>query len=186
MKDLLRNRPLHQTIFTLNEIAQLTGRVADAALVGQVHYYVKNGELFRLAKGIYALDQEYSPKELGNKLRVPSYVSLSTILQERGIIFQPYTSIFLVANRSEHVTIGSHHLVYRKIKTEVLLNTLGITNADGVQCATAERAIADTLYLDSHQHFDNLRSINLEFLAQLNTVVYKSKKIDTYITSLRK
>lgn len=185
IKDLLRNRPQAQTVFTLNEIAQLTGKPSDADLISQIHYYVKKGELVRLSKGIYALDRNYAPKELGNKLRTPSYISLYTVLQEAGMVFQPYTSIFLVASRSEQMAIDGHKFVYRKVKNAVLLNILGIVDKVGVSQATPERALADKIYLDGMEHIDNVRNINWDFLSQLNAAVYKSKTIEGYIKSMR-
>lgn len=186
IKKLLRNRSLFQTVFTLNEIAQLAGKPSDSDLVSQVHYFVKRGELIHLAKGIYALDQNYSAKELGNKMRTPSYVSLYTVMQEAGMVFQPYSSIFLVARRSERITIGSSLLIYRKVKDEILLNFLGVSEVRGVSQATPERALADKIYLDGVEQIDNTRNLNWDLFFQLNEEVYKSRVMDSYIKSMNR
>ncbi|MBU1256758.1 type IV toxin-antitoxin system AbiEi family antitoxin domain-containing protein, partial [Patescibacteria group bacterium] len=77
-----------QTVFSLAEIARIVGVKADKNLISAVRYYVKSGDLLRLAKGLYALDKDYLRYELGNKLRTPSYVSLYTVLQNEGVVFQ--------------------------------------------------------------------------------------------------
>jgi len=181
IKNLLRNKPAFQTVFTLNEIAQLTNNVSNSNFISQVHYYVKKGDLLRLTKGIYALDSSYSPKELANKLRTPSYVSLHTVLSESGVAFQPYSSIFLVSGRSEKIVVGANQFIYHKIKDEILYNTLGITVVDGVFQAVLERALADKIYLSGIEQLDNVRKIDWNFLHQLNEQLYKSKVIGKYI-----
>lgn len=183
IKDLALKRG-EQTVFRLIDIAQLTGRPVDHNLSSAVSYYVKKRELVRLSKGLYALDGHYSKWELGNKLRVPSYVSLYSVLQIEGVVFQPYNSVFLISNRSEKVEIQGQQYVYRKIKDEILLNPAGITVKDNVAVASVERAFLDKLYLDGEEHFDNLSMIDWQTARQLNEQVYKNQLIARYIETI--
>ncbi len=174
-----------QTVFSLAEIARITGREVDRNLISAVSYYVKSGDLVRLAKGLYSLDKEYLNYELGNKLRTPSYVSLYTVLQDEGVVFQPYTSVFLVSFRSEVRVIDKQKFIYRKIKDEILLNPLGIESDGLVMKASLERAILDKIYLDGEEHFDNLRSVDWDKMEELNEQVYRRGNIKKYIKEMR-
>ena len=174
-----------QTVFGLSDIALLTGKLADKNLISAISYYVKQGDLVRLAKGLYSLDDHYSVRELGNRLRSPSYISLYTVLQDQGVIFQPYSSIFLVANRNETREIRGQKFAYRKIKDEILLNLSGIEIKDGVATASLERAILDKIYLDGPEHFDNLRAVDWDKMNELNRSVYQRKNITKYINEMR-
>lgn len=166
-----------QTVFTTAEIKQLSEITKDESLYNAINYAIQKKHLYRITKGIYSLDDNYSKQELANKLRTPSYISLYSVLSEEGIVFQPYTSIFLISKRSENVNLDGQEYVYRKIKDEILLNTKGIRNIQGVQKATPERAICDKLYLDGDEFFDNLRAIDWELMRSLNKTVYASNNI---------
>ena len=174
-----------QTVFNLAEIARITGVKAGKNLISAMSYYVKKGDLLRLAKGLYAFSNDYLRYELGNKLRTPSYVSLYTVLQDKGVVFQLYTSVFLASSRSETVTIDGQKFVYRKIKNEILLNNMGVENDGLVAVASLERAILDKIYLDGEEHFDNLRSVNWDKMEELNEQVYRHKNINKYIKEMR-
>jgi hypothetical protein len=178
---ILRNKEDYQTVFTLSDIASLVGKQPDENLISAVSYHIKNGNLIRLSKGLYALDDDYSKKELGNKLRRPSYVSLYTVLQEEGVVFQPYTSIHLVTNRSETITVGGQKYIYRKIKDDILLNPLGVDDRQGVFQAHKERAILDKIYLDGDEYFDNLKGVDWDIAEKLNEVVYQSNRVGGFI-----
>ena len=184
IKKLAVNRG-EQSVFNLAEIARITGRARDKNLISAVNYYVKSGDLIRLAKGLYALDENYLRLELGNKLRTPSYVSLYTVLQDKGAVFQPYTSIFLVSQRREVRVIDKQQFEYRKIKDDILLNPLGIETEGLVAKACLERAILDKIYLDGEEHIDNLRGVDWNKMKELNSQVYKSEKMRKYIKEMR-
>lgn len=186
VKELITKKT-DQTVFSTLEISLLVDSYSGAKLHSAVKYAVKAGELIRITRGFYALSQEYSKAEFGNKYRVPSYVSLYTVLQEAGIVFQVYDSIFLVANRSEEVAVDGQKYVYRKIKDDILLNELGLVVKDGVNIASAERAICDKIYLDGDEYFDNIRSINWDLMKELNARVYgNSTAISRFISKNNK
>ena len=183
IENLLRQK---QTVFTFAEIANILHTQSDINLKSAVNYYARNGQLLRLSKGIYAVDENYSRFEMGNKLRVPSYISLYSVLQQEGVVFQPYTSIFLISNHSETIERDEQKYVYRKIKNENLLNLLGIYEKNFVFWATKERAILDKIYLDGVEHFDNLREVDWNLVRKLNREVFdENKHISEFIKLYR-
>lgn len=183
IKEVLSQKSRDQTVFTLSDLSLLVG-YSGGRLRSALKYATHNGDLIRIAKGIYVLSTEYSRWEFGNKFRSPSYVSFYSVLQSEGVVFQPYTSVFLASRRSEVVTIDGQKYIYRKIKDEILLNTLGVITKDGVSRATIERTICDKLYLDGEEYFDNLRSIDWKMMTRLNKEVYQNLgRVNEYILS---
>ena len=164
-----------QTVFTISEISYIT-HYSDGKLYSALKYAVKTNHLIRISKGLYAFDHQYSKYEYANKLRSPSYISLYTVLQEHNIVFQPYTSVFSIANRNETMARDGQNYVYRKIKDSILLQPLGIASENGVFKASPERALCDKIYLDHQEYFDNLRSINWDFVISLNQKVYNDNR----------
>lgn len=174
-----------QTVFTLAEVSRIVKRPPTQNLISALSYYVKKGDLVRLAKGLYALDQDYLPSELGNKLRSPSYLSLYSVLQPLGVVFQPYTSLYFISQRNETLRVGPHKFIYRKIKDPILLNPLGLEQGARAVRASLERALLDKLYLDGEEHFDNLRQVNWQKMLELNKKVYQRQTLDKYIQEMR-
>jgi hypothetical protein len=175
------------TVFTVADIKKALDIKDQKSLYNAIYYAVKQKELYTISEGIYSLDTNYSKKEFGNKYRTPSYISLYTVLQESGVVFQPYTSIFVITNRSQTVDIDGQRYIYRKIKDSILLNPLGIEQKDNISTATVERAICDKIYLDGIEYFDNLRNVDLELIDRLNKEVYEgNKNISKFLQSLNK
>lgn len=181
IKTLLINKPQNKTVFSITEIGQLLNYDKNSGLSSALHYATKKGDIKRITRGLYAFDDNYSRTELANKLRTPSYISLYTVLQETGVTFQNHSSMYLVANRSEQLVVNDQRYIYRKIQDEILLNPLGLETAHFVTKARLERAICDKIYLDGEEYFDNLRSVNWDFMRTLNTSVYHDKIIEKFI-----
>jgi len=177
VKELLKTRDNGQTVFVMADLAQRVGEYSGQKLRSALKYAVQRGDLVRVTRGIYALSQDYSRLELANKLRTPSYVSFYSILQQEGVVFQPYESIFLASKRSEEISLDEQNYIYRKIKDEILLNPMGIVNEGSWARATVERAICDKLYLDGDEYFDNLRGVDWEMMQKLNEEVYESSQV---------
>jgi len=182
IKDFVRSKNINQTVFGLSDLSNAVVGYTGPKLRSALKYAIQKGDLFRLSKGVYALSKDYSRQEFANKYRSPSYLSLYTIFQKAGIVFQPYPSIYIISKRSEKVELDSQKYIYRKIKDDILLNPLGIKNENNIQVATPERAMCDKLYLDGDEYFDNLRNIDWTLMRQLNTDVYsKNSTISNFI-----
>ena len=180
-KNLLKLKPNNQTLFTTSEIAQILNINNKQKLYSFLKYSNSNDDLIRITRGIYSLSKNFSKLELGNKLRQPSYISLYTILQKNGAIFQNYEDIYLISNRSDIITIDKNVFIYKKIKDKILYNNLGITVENNVTLATSERAICDLIYLGFDYYFDNLRKIDFDLMSNLNYQLYKNKEVDKFI-----
>jgi len=176
---LAKNKRPEQTVFLRSEVVQLAGEIGGKAVTDALFYATRRGYLHKISRDIYSLGLDYSKLELANKLRRPSYISLYTILQERGVVFQPYSSIFVVDSRSQEIELEGQKYIYRKIKDDILLNPLGIETLGEVSKATVERAICDKLYLDGLEYFDNLRGVDWEVMTKLNAEVYGYSKVIT-------
>jgi hypothetical protein len=177
IKDFIKSKGTNQTVFGFSNLSSAVAGYSGPKLRSALKYAVQQGDLCRISKGIYSLSKKYSKQEFANKYISPSYISLYTVFQKAGIVFQPYSSIYLIANRSREVEIDSQKYIYRKIKNEMLLNPMGIINENNTQEATPERAICDKLYLDGDEYFDNLRNIDWDFIRRLNNQVYHENKI---------
>jgi len=182
----LRKADKISTVFNITDIKTILGITNEKAIYNALAYALKTKEMYKISNGIYSYDRSYSKKELGNKYRTPSYISTYTVLQEEGIVFQPYSSITLICNRSEKKEIDGQEYIYRKIKDQILLNPLGIYEKDGISIATKERAICDKLYLDGMEYFDNLENINWYMMEQLNSTVYSQNPSISKFISIHK
>lgn len=181
VSNLLRNKPEGTAVFSLADVAQITGVNEKVSLEAGLIYAKKTGQLERKTRGIYVLPN-YSRWELGNKIYRPSYISLYSVLAKEGVVFQFYKSVFLVSCRSKTVEVDGQKYVYRKIKNKILLNNMGLVSLGNVTVAGVERALADKIYLDGVEYFDNLRNVNWEFLRALNREVYGGNRaINSFI-----
>jgi hypothetical protein len=186
INNILSNKG-NKTVFSLSEISSLTGQYSGQKLYSALKYAVKTSSIIRVSRGIYALNNSYNKQEFANKYRSPSYISLYTILQGAGIVFQPYDSIYAVSNRCEEATVDGQKYIYRKIKDEFLLNPIGLTTKNGVNKATSERAICDKIYLDGDEYFDNLRQIDWVLMKTINQKVYRNNtNINEFIRKNKK
>ncbi|OGM58484.1 hypothetical protein A3A75_00760 [Candidatus Woesebacteria bacterium RIFCSPLOWO2_01_FULL_39_10] len=186
VKRLLTSKKPDQTVFSFSDLSSAVAGYSGAKLKSALKYAVGKNDLIRISRGIYCFSNDYSRQEFANKYRTPSYISLYTILQGSGVVFQPYSSIYLVANRSQETEIDGQKYIYRKIIDEILLNPLGLNSVGNVYKAGPERAICDKLYLDGPEHFDNLRNINWDFMRRLNREVYHDNRaISDFLTKYR-
>jgi hypothetical protein len=166
-----------QTVFSINEIALIGDFKETKNLKSQLNYYVKTNLLLNIRKGFYA-KHNFSIEEFACKLYTPSYLSLDYVLQKKGIVFQYNTEITAVSYLSRNINLDFSNLRYRKIKHEVLLNTLGIIRQEnGVNIATAERAVLDSLYLNKSGYFDNALALDVDLMKKM-LAMYKSKALE--------
>ncbi len=172
-----------KTILSTRDLALIWQENNPDNLKSKVAYYVKQGTLLRLTRGIFAKDKNYDPKELATTLYVPSYISFETVLREAGVIFQHYDTIFAAGPWSKTTVVATHQITYRRLKNNLLYNPAGIINQNKYSQATTERAFLDTLYLFPEYYFDNLHSINWEHCAELAPLYNNQqllKRMNTY------
>lgn len=178
-----------QTIFSFKDIVLLWRTPGTNATRVRVHYYVKNGGLYPLRRGLYAKDKNYDRLELATKIFLPSYVSFETVLSRAGIIFQFYGQIFVASYLTREVLIDNQTYSFRKVKNNILAHSLGVENKNTLSMATPERAFLDTIYLNKDYHFDNLSPLNWNKVFEI-LPIYKNKRmgksVQAYYQDLKK
>jgi len=173
-----------QTIFSLKEISLLFPQTSYKNLKSKFSYFVSAGKLKRVRKGIYA-KENFNPLELANKIYTPSYISLETVLEKEGIVFQKYKTIFVSSYLTRRIKVGDQEIFYRKIKDEVLLNSSGVREEDSYFIASKERAFLDAVFLYKDYHFDNLRPLDWEKIREIEKI-YSSKALIRRVTQYYK
>lgn len=175
---------LSQKVFTLTELSLKYPSIKYVNLKKRINNLVKTGKLANPTRGIYVKD-EYNLAELACKIYTPSYVSLETVLAKSGIIFQKYNSIFVISHVNRGLLVGTSKIIYKRLRSEILVNNLGIVKNGEYFEATAERAFTDAVYLYRDYHFDNLSNINWDLVFEL-TKIYKNKTMVKRISSYYK
>ena len=172
------------TVFKTAEIAQLLEETNKDALKSKINYYLKKGVLKKARRGIY-VKPEYNIFELATKIYTPSYISLETVLEKEGIIFQHYETIFVCSYLSRQIEVEGRKIQIRRIKEDALLNPEGIEQKENYAIATKERAFLDALYLYKNYYFDNLKILNKKKVFSL-LAIYNSKRLFRQVKKLLK
>jgi len=160
-----------KTIFTVDDLGKIWSVENPDYLKVIVGRLFRRKEIIRIHRGIYALGEKYDIFELANKLKSPSYVSLETILQKEGIVFQDQgNTVFSISNNTLSKKVGKITFRYFKIANEILSDPLGIETNGKVIIASPERAICDRIYLSPNYHFDNLRKTDIEKLKAVSKI----------------
>lgn len=149
-----------KTVFTIEDVALLWGDPGTQAARVRLDYYVRNGKLRRIRRGIYAKDEKYNKLELASRIFVPSYVSFETILAREGLIFQFHAQISVASYLTRDLEVDGQIYSFKKIKTPILTHPTGVEHRNETSLANRERAFLDTLYIHSDYHFDNLNSLD--------------------------
>ncbi len=176
LKIMLKSK---QTVFSFKELLLLLKTDDVAALKSKLNYYIKNGDLHHIRRGLYAKDTNYDRLELATKILTPSYVSFETVLVSAGIIFQYYSAIFVASYQSREITCDGQTYIFKRIKPTILTNSQGIEN----NSASTERAFLDLLYLNKEYHFDNLEPLNWDKVYGI-LPIYKNKSLEQRLSTL--
>jgi predicted transcriptional regulator of viral defense system len=174
-----------KTVLTNKDLALIWQETNPDNLKSKIAYYVKQGVLTRLTRGIFAKDKKYNPKELATSIYTPSYISFETVLREAGVIFQHYDTIFVAGPWPKTMTIDTTSITFRKLKDTVLYSSSGVDNKENYSIASPERAFLDTIYLFPEYHFDNLRSINWEKCFEL-VKIYENQQLTKRLKKYQK
>lgn len=165
-----------KTVFSFSDIILSWKEMDTSSAIARVSYYVKNNQLIRLRRGLYAKDNSYDKNELATKIYIPSYISFETVLRNAGAIFQWYDSIFVASYKTKEIEVDGQKYCFRTIKPEILTNSLGIVNMGNYHIASPERALLDILYLNKDYYFDSLSIFNWEKVYEI-LPMYRNKRI---------
>jgi predicted transcriptional regulator of viral defense system len=174
-----------KTVFSTKDIALLWNEPNNAAARVRLNYYVKKGDLYRIRKGLYAKSRQYDRLELATRIFTPSYVSFETVLAKEGLIFQYYDKITVASYLVRELTVDRQVYSFRKIKTRVLINSLGVESVSETSIATRERAFLDTLYVNADYQFDNLRSLGWDKVFEI-LPIYTNRRMAKKVDSMYK
>lgn len=152
-----------KTVFSAKFLKQIW-ELSDANFKIVVKRMVDEGLLLRLAKGIYAISENYSVYELANTLVTPSYISFNSALFYQGVSFQTAREITSAANFNYQREIDGRVYVYYKIKKSLLYDSEGLIFQKNFTLATTERAILDCLYVGVSPNIDNPDKVNRDRL----------------------
>jgi predicted transcriptional regulator of viral defense system len=172
-----------KTVFSLGDIAMLWGEASSDATRVRLNYYVKQGNLYRIRRGLYAKDKNYNKLELATRIFTPAYVSYETILSQAGLIFQFYSQIFVASYLTREITIDDQLYTFRKIRNSLLTDSIGVELKDESSLAIKERAFLDTLYLHTDYQFDNLDGLDWEKVFETLSI-YGNKRMDKKVKEL--
>ncbi len=175
-----------QTVFTFKDIFLIWGSENKNAAMSAVNYYVKTGQLYHIRRGIYSKDKNYDRLELATRIYTPAYISFETVLGAAGITFQYYDCVFVAAYQSKEIVCGRQKYCFRKIKKEILLNSLGVENKGNYSIAVPERALLDTLYLHKKYYFDNLSPIDWEKARKILPIYRGNRRMEKVFKKMEK
>jgi hypothetical protein len=164
------------SVFSTKEIALLWRDANTTAAQERLNYYVNNGKLIRVRRGIYAKDVNYDRYEFATKILRPSYVSFETVLGASGITFQYYGNIFIASYVKREITCDGQLYSFKKMKDTILSSPLGIDQKGEYAIATKERAFLDTIYRSKNYYFDNLGPLDWDKVFEL-LPLYGNKKM---------
>ncbi len=167
----------NKTVFSIKDISLLWNEENPINVKNRLNYYVRNGKLIHLRRGIYAKDKEYNRLELATKIYTPSYISFETVLSKEGVIFQFYKKIFIASYLKREIEVEDQVYSYQRMKNSVLLEGAGLKESNGYYTASKERAFLDTLYIRKEYHFDNLSSLDWEEVFRI-VHIYNNKNIE--------
>jgi predicted transcriptional regulator of viral defense system len=171
------------TVFSYNDLAYFFGNDKEK-LISKIYYYTKKWYLYKIKRGLYALNKDYNILELAIKIQKWSYISLETALKKYSINFQYDSQIYVIWYKNEDRIIDWKRIKFRVIKKEIRQNFEWIISEKGYVIANKYRAILDTLYLYKDFFFDSLDGIEWKKLEELS-VIYNSKVLEKRIKKLK-
>lgn len=187
LKDILRE---DQTVFSFKELLIKLKPTSIKNFKSQLNYYIQQGDLHRIRRGLYSKNIDYDHLELATKILTPSYVSFETVLNTVGIIFQYYSQIFIASYDSRTIICDEQTYVFRTIKSIILTNAMGIEVHKDYSIASPERAFLDMVYLHKNYHFDNLEPLQWDKVYEILPIYGNNKimqkRVDMYHTDFKK
>jgi predicted transcriptional regulator of viral defense system len=170
-----------RTVFRSQDLRMLWKDTALTAKISAARM-VEQKLILRLAKGYYAIDENYDTRTLANLVISPSYVSFNSALSGAGINFQQRNSVDSVALLSYRRKIQGITYAYYAMKEELFFWQEGISTKNSISIACPERAILDSLYFGFIPDIDTPDRLDRRYLKQLSeffplTVQKKVRKL---------
>jgi hypothetical protein len=170
-RDLIKLNTLDY--FTKETLRSLT-KGSEGVLSYDIARFIKSGEIIQFRKGIYSTRETYEnnsrdisyKKLIANILRVPSYVSLETVLSRYNILTDvTYNlwSITLKVPRKYSNRLGSFH--YKQMRKDLFTGYEVIERENGTVYyeATKAKALFDYIYYRS----DGIKDLKVNLVEDL-------------------
>ncbi|GHU09298.1 hypothetical protein FACS189431_7120 [Alphaproteobacteria bacterium] len=156
-------------VFNTDDLSVLWGQDKRTDTVQSVKKYTKDGKVFRLRRGLYALDAESATEgEVANKALAPSYVTGQTVLAKHGSTFQVTGTVHSAALETKKITVVDTIFQYHTLRPDIFFNSDGVEKIDGVNIATLERAIVDLVYYSRGKYqFEDVEKVNWSKMKKL-------------------
>lgn len=155
-------------------------KLSEPAVRNALRRYESNGLLERISTKIYInhFNQHFSPRDLVNILRPRSYISLESVLVERGVTTQnPSVLTCVTPGHPQRFKGKSLIIVYRKISPELYWGfEEKNTRYNKYLIAEPEKALLDWIYLTRQEGLPTpLDEANLQFLNAVKLRTYAER-----------
>jgi len=171
IKQLLK---LDRKLYHTGDLATLWGINNKNTLYTTIKRYTQKGILIPIYKGLYSTVpiNKLDPLVLGKTIiHRYTYLSLESVLVQKGVIFQAVNSYTFVCDISKQVSINHLNFSYRQLASQFLFNLSGIEDQNGVLVATVERAVADMHYFNPKYYLDLNSEINWQEVKKIQKEV---------------
>ncbi|MEM6733662.1 MAG: hypothetical protein AAF658_19030 [Myxococcota bacterium] len=159
-------------VFSRSDLETLLADPHPSALGRRLKTLISHGTLIRALRGWY-VTADFDPKTLSRRLAPDSYLSMETVLGERGVIGpRPELKISAVkVGPSRQYRVGTRLIEHLGIQESLFF---GWSEREGVREASKEKALLDALYFYLHGRalsFDPFADV---FLAGLDVPLAES------------
>lgn len=166
---VLTEEARHNCIVRTDDLAKKYA-LSEPVVRNTLRRYESQGLVERVAPKLYInhFNQQFSPRDLTNLLRPRSYISLESVLVERGIISQNPSSLLCVTpDYPLSLKTKSVSVVYRKISPDLYWGyEEKATRYNKYLVAEPEKALLDWIYLTRQEGLPTpLDELHLRFLS---------------------
>jgi predicted transcriptional regulator of viral defense system len=166
--DILTREARRNCVLRTDALARDIG-LSQSVVRAALRRYEAKGLLERVSTKTYInhFNHQFSPSDLVNILRPRSYISLESVLVERGIITQnPSVLICVTPGYPQRFSSKSVTIVYRKISSDLYWGyEAKATRYNKFLIAEPEKALLDWVYLNRQEGLPTpLDELHLQFL----------------------
>jgi predicted transcriptional regulator of viral defense system len=182
--ELVGDEPVFETTLLM------AGKVNPNIVRLQLTRWTKNGRVYQLRRGLYAIAPPYQkikphPFLIANRLQRASYVSVQSALAFYGLIPDVVQiTLSVTSGRPEHLETPLGVFEFRHIQPKLLTGYVMVKLGNDQQAliATPEKALLDLVYLqaggDTPKYLGELRLQNLDRL-DINELRHQVKTFNT-------
>jgi predicted transcriptional regulator of viral defense system len=165
-------------------------KLSKAAVRNALRRHEGRGLVERVSTRIYInhLNQQFSPRDLVNVLRPESYVSLESVMVEKGITSQsPSVLTCVTPGYPQSFRTKSVGIVYRKISSDLYWGyEQKATRYNNYLIAEPEKALLDWIYLTRQEGLPTpLDELQLQFLSAAKLRKYSERFPRTVQSSIK-